>query len=440
MLWKAWDEQVMRPVAIKVLKAGPEALEALRKEGIAAGGLSHKNIVQIYDFNAAEGYLVGEFIEGRSLEETLNDQRTNKSWISQKQAVEILRQCLEALEHAHERNRVHGDVKPANILIRDRTGEVKLTDFGVAKILSARAEKFVDSAAPGGSVTYAAPEVLKGEKTAPDFQSDLFSLGMISYLLLTKRHPFVDETAIKSIPEMIESDYSPVSPRNLDSEITRNLEQLTMKLLAKDKGIRYKNARQALDSLLAEELGQIPCPNCGNKNPTAAKFCNDCGKQLFEEAKGKQPEVEAVLAAQSLFGQGLVYDAISKLEGALNEHPKFAMGWQQLGFIYNNIRKYESAESACSRAVALDSTLATAYQTRGFARSNLGNFDGAIADFNEALKKTSDPRRRAQILYHRGHSQMLAGNLDAACKDASEALKFNSANESAKWLQSVVCH
>jgi serine/threonine protein kinase len=441
-VWKAWDEQMARDVAIKVLHAQKEGLERLRKEGIIGGGLSHKNIVNFFDFNPEEGFLVMEFIEGKSLEEMLIDRRKEGSWVTHEEAIEILKQCLEALEHAHEKQRVHGDIKPANILLKERTGEVKLTDFGVAKILGGGMTD--DPSSPKGSVTYAAPEVIKGEKGAPDFQSDLFSLGMIAYLLLTTNHPFSDPAQLEDVPSRIASDTcKPFPPHEIDSSEPTKLEEVTLKLLEKDRGKRYKNSRQALTELLSEEPAMIACSQCGRKNPVGSKFCNECGEELFvaiEAKEGLSPIEEAFAKAHSLFQEGEVYDAIENLEAALDANPKVARGWSELGFMYNNIRKYEQAEEACTKAIELDPSLASAYQTRGFARSNLGRIGDSVSDFNVALEKTTEPRRKAQILYQRGYANMLAGKLDAACNDAREALKHNPDNEGARWLKSISCH
>ena len=261
-VWKAWDEQMARHVAIKVLHANEKAFERLHKEGIVGGGLSHKNVVNIFDFNPEEGFLVMEFVEGKSLNEILIERRKASTWITYDETAQILWQCLEAVEHTHHKQRVHGDIKPANILISEGTN-VKLTDFGVAKILSDTTAQ--DS--PKGSVTYSAPEVILGERGAPDFQSDLFSLGMVAYLMLAKNHPFADSAALEEIPERIVShDFAPAPPSRIDSRVPRKLDDITMRLLEKDRSKRYRNSRQALDDLESNQ------PQSGIRNGLKTMF------------------------------------------------------------------------------------------------------------------------------------------------------------------------
>jgi eukaryotic-like serine/threonine-protein kinase len=190
-VYRAQDAVLAREVAIKVLHRSLASdqgfVERFRREARAAATLNHPNIVAVYDWGAVDGiyYMVMEYVQGRSVRELLNaDGR-----LAPAQAAEILRQTLAALEHAHARGIVHRDLKPENILITN-DGVVKLTDLGLARAFADA--KNTRAGAVTGTVQYLAPEQIRGEPADP--RSDLYSLGIVAYELLTGDLPYTGET------------------------------------------------------------------------------------------------------------------------------------------------------------------------------------------------------------------------------------------------------
>jgi serine/threonine-protein kinase len=192
-VFRARDTVLAREVAIKVLHrslAGDQAfVDRFRTEARAAAGLSHSNIVAVFDWGAVDGiyYMVMEYVRGQGVRALLNrDGRLEPA-----QATEVLRQTLLALEHAHRQGIVHRDIKPENILVTTE-GVVKVADFGLARAYAEGRQ--TQAGTVTGTVQYLAPEQIRGEPADP--RSDLYSLGIVTYELLTGKLPFTGETAM----------------------------------------------------------------------------------------------------------------------------------------------------------------------------------------------------------------------------------------------------
>jgi serine/threonine-protein kinase len=192
-VFRARDAVLARDVAVKVLHrslAGDQAfVDRFRREARAAATLNHPNIVAVYDWGAVDGvyYMVMEHVAGRGVRDLLNA----LGRLEPAQAAEIVRQTLVALEHAHGHGIVHRDLKPENMLVQ-RGGVVKLTDLGLARAFADG--RATQAGTVTGTVQYLAPEQIRGEPADP--RSDLYSLGIVTYELLTGRLPFAGETAM----------------------------------------------------------------------------------------------------------------------------------------------------------------------------------------------------------------------------------------------------
>src|SRR6476660_699275 len=190
-VFRAHDAVLAREVAVKVLhrslSSDPGFVERFRREARAAATLNHPNIVAVYDWGAVDGiyYMVMEYVRGRSVRELLNA----SGRLAAAQAADIIRQTLAALEHAHAKGIVHRDLKPENILITT-DGVVKLTDLGLARAFADATN--TRAGAVTGTVQYLAPEQIRGEPADP--RSDLYSLGIVAYELLTGELPYTGET------------------------------------------------------------------------------------------------------------------------------------------------------------------------------------------------------------------------------------------------------
>ena len=256
IIYKARDTFLNRMVTIKVLRpeytSDEDFVKRFRREAQAIASLSHPNIVSIYDVGreADVHYLVMEYVEGDNLKNLIRQQGS----IPPEQAVEIARQVSEALQHAHENNIVHRDVKPQNILIT-KGGRAKLTDFGIAREATTATLTQTDTIV--GSVHYLSPEQARGETAGP--RSDIYSLGIVLYEMVTGKLPFQGDTPIGVALKHIQD--RPPSPSSLNPAVSSNLEKVITRAMAKIPADRYQTARNMsadLESLSgAGESGRI---------------------------------------------------------------------------------------------------------------------------------------------------------------------------------------
>ncbi len=435
----AKHQEIGRDVAIKVLTDGEGRFEDLQHEAWVQGKLSHPNIVSVYDFTVIDkrGHLVMEYIED-SLQKIFEKCSARQTKVSLEFALRIIKGCVEALAHARYLGVVHGDIKPANILVASNN-DPKISDFGVARLLGTPAMR------QQGSAKWAAPEVLRSWNKdgvwACDYQSDLFSLGIVAYVLLTGRHPFLDPAGVLSVEQVIlDDDIAPVFPTRDTEIIPERYATMTMKLIQRDKRKRYESAEEALADL--QERPMEPCSRCGQQNAEDAAYCNWCGRDLkAERIAGLSPFRRTVFVAHDLFVAKQDDQAIAKIEEFLGDEKNRAERWSDLGFTFNAFGWYRDAIIVCSKAIGINDKLASAYQTRGFAESNLGDFNPAINDFTTSLAclDTRNTVKRSQVLSQRGHAYLRLGKGTEACKDGKESLQLDPTNERAAWLVRMTC-
>jgi len=244
IIYKARDQVLGRLVTIKILQeqyANDQAfVEYLRHEAQAVARLSHPNIVRVYDvvFTEESHYIVMEYIEGQSLKQYI----AQNGPLPVEEALEIAKQILDALQHAHNHNIVHRDIKPHNILL-DVNKQVKVTDFGIAVALTGNTKTYSGDVV--GSVHYMAPEQVKGG--AASKQSDLYSAGVVIYEMLTGKRPFDGENAIGVAMQHLEGEITP--PHKLRPEISLELSAIIMRSLRKNPALRYSSAGEMRDNL-----------------------------------------------------------------------------------------------------------------------------------------------------------------------------------------------
>jgi tetratricopeptide (TPR) repeat protein len=237
------------------------------------------------------------------------------------------------------------------------------------------------------------------------------------------------------ISDLIKNDsYIPEKPSKLVEGIPEKYENIVMRLLEKDKNKRYPKAREVLDEW-REKIKTVQCPTCNAENPVLNKFCGQCGRALGLARESKSQPERDLYTAFTLFAAGRAQDAIKLIQQTLAKNKDFAKGWGQLGLMLNYERRYEEAEDACTKSIKIDPKPPSPYQTRGFARSNLGRFKKAIEDFTEALSRETDRKKQSMILYNRGYSKRLDGDFKGAHEDASKALELDEANAKAKRLR-----
>lgn len=324
-VWLAGDTELDMNVAIKTLHPSSGSITDLQKEARTQARLNHQNIAKINNVDIDERFISMEYIEGESLEHCLRAYITNKTWIQEGKAMQFLTQCFEALKYAHKKSVVHGDIKPANIMIH-RDDTIKLTDFGVAKVISEQSTGYSTNIVRRlGTITYMAPEVLNGEPRT--VKSDLFSLGILAYLLFTGRHPFYSThpSGLFSVRENILSDEEPTEPRKINPKIPEIHETVIMKMLAKNPEDRYTDVEKAYEEFT--DIGLL-CQFCDFKNPVNAKYCSQCGESLEkvrkDQYKGKSP-LELQNRAFQLNALGDYEEAIKFCDAAIKMEKNLPM-------------------------------------------------------------------------------------------------------------------
>jgi eukaryotic-like serine/threonine-protein kinase len=243
-VYLAEDEVLGRRVAIKILDdrhAGDDQfVERFRREAKNAASLSHPNIVSIYDRGEAEGtyYIAMEYLDGRSLKELI----VTRGPAPVNVAIDYARQILAAIRFAHRHGIVHRDIKPHNVLV-DAEGRLKVTDFGIAR---AGTSQMTEAGSIIGTAQYLSPEQAKGAPV--DQTSDLYSVGVVLYELLTGVVPFTGDTPVEIAMKHLSSP--PEAPSAKRAEIPRDLDMIVLRALAKDPADRYQNADE-MDADLA---------------------------------------------------------------------------------------------------------------------------------------------------------------------------------------------
>src|SRR6266545_4238288 len=241
-VYLAEDQELGRRVAIKILNdrhAGDEQfVERFRREAKNAAGLSHPNIVSIYDRGEemdGRYYIAMEYLDGRSLKELIVARGPAPIPI----AIDYARQILAALRFAHRNGVIHRDIKPHNILV-DTEGRVKVTDFGIARAEQAGAQQMTEAGSIIGTAQYLSPEQARG--TQVDKTSDLYSLGIVLYELLTGTVPFNGETPVEIAMKHLSAAPEPPSAKR--DEVPHALDMVVLRALAKDPRDRYQSAEE----------------------------------------------------------------------------------------------------------------------------------------------------------------------------------------------------
>ena len=247
-VYKAQDHKLNRLVAVKVMKAefreDTGFVQRFQKEAQAAAKLSHPNVVNVYDVGEDRGlyYIVMELVEGITLKNYIQ----KKGKLSVKEATSIAIQVSLGLEAAHNRGIIHRDVKPQNIMI-STDGKVKLSDFGIAKAMNSN----TITANVMGSVHYLSPEQAKGGYV--DARTDIYSLGIVMYEMLTGKVPFDGENAVSVAMMHINSDVP--APSKLNTAVSHTMDEIVMKAAARSPEQRYSSADELIEALDAAESG-----------------------------------------------------------------------------------------------------------------------------------------------------------------------------------------
>ena len=301
-VYLARDQMLDRPVAIKVLypefAADPAFVERFRREAQAAANLNHPSIVGVYDGGTYGGtnFIVLEYVRGRTLAEELAE----VGRLAPDRVAEVGAAIAGALSFAHRSGVVHRDVKPGNVLISAQ-GEVKVTDFGIARAAANAEDNLTQVGAVMGTATYFSPEQAQGRPVDP--RSDLYSLGVVLYELLVGRPPFVAETPLAVAYQHVQDPVP--SPRAANPAVPAGLDAIVVRLLQKDPAGRYESADALRADLQRFREGRniSAAPLAGGVAGAAAGVVAGAGAA---GAAGVDQPTQALLAATAVHAYGQV--------------------------------------------------------------------------------------------------------------------------------------
>lgn len=294
-VYKAQDKLLDRAVAVKILHQqyanDAEFVEKFRREATAAAKLAHPNIVNIYDVGEDGGsqYIVMEYVSGPTLKEVIQQ----KGCLEPIEAVRIAKEIASALESAHRNNLVHCDIKPHNILVMP-DGHIKVTDFGIARAVSASTMTYSGSVM--GSVHYFSPEQAKG--TVITTKSDVYSLGVVLYEMLTGQLPFNGETSVSIALKHLQEE--PVPIRQLNPSIPPVLEAIVQKAMSKDPADRpsstelYADLNQAKAMLADRGTSQEAVSN----DPFATRMIPRITPEMMAEQRSERPANKPIVSRE----------------------------------------------------------------------------------------------------------------------------------------------
>jgi serine/threonine protein kinase len=315
-VYKAYHPRLARYVAVKVLHShlaeGQDFLGRFEREARAVATLRHPHIAQAYDFDV-EGeiyYLVMEFIDGQSLEEKLAELSKRGEQLPLAETAQIIHQVAEALDYAHQQGMLHRDLKPSNVLL-DRQGQAFLVDFGIARMLSGT--QYTSTGELLGTPAYMSPEQGLGKTLTS--ATDIYSLGVMLYEMVTGRVPFDADTPYGVIHKHINDPLPP--PRQLRPDLPEALVQVLVTALAKDPGERYHSAGEmarALEWALAQKTPvKVDASARSGLPPTTASGSYATVKvEPLEESRLEQPAVAPAAAVPSKKEQSRPAEVVQK--------------------------------------------------------------------------------------------------------------------------------
>jgi len=324
LVFRATDMRTGHDVAVKILRpeynGDAEFLERFQREAVAASKMAHHNIVNLLDVGHEDNYhyLVLEFVRGRTLKAVIAE----KGLLPENIAAQIAIRILSALQHAHSNGIIHRDIKPENVLVNGE-GHVKVADFGIARVAGSNTLSKDDKVI--GSAMYFSPEQARGESVT--ISSDIYSVGVVMYEMLTGRIPFEGETPVAIALQHISSLPQPL--RSFNEQISPAMERVVLTALSKDPKNRYRNAsemaraiRAALEHPDALDDGlAVSAATDGRVRTTSSTGSNSSRTQVGMQRRRKKARMKHVLLMMALtlvvIG-ALAYGTVYIVQGIVN--------------------------------------------------------------------------------------------------------------------------
>jgi len=281
-VYLALDTILNRKVAVKVLRGDlandEKFVRRFQREALSASSLNHPNIVEMYDVGEDDGdfYIVMEYVEGKNLKQLIK----RRTKLSLPEVIDIMKQLTDGIAHAHDSFIIHRDIKPQNMLILDN-GLVKITDFGIAVALNST--QLTQTNSVMGSVHYLPPEQAAGKGAT--FKSDIYSLGILMYELVTGKLPFKGENAVEIALKQIKEPIPSVVEN--DESIPQSVENIILKACAKNPKNRYENVRDMYYDL-------CKCLDENNKNVDKLKYAYPEVDEVASKLPSKEEKEEVV--------------------------------------------------------------------------------------------------------------------------------------------------
>ena len=403
-VYAAFDADMNRRVAIKELnsESDPDLLSRFHAEAGTTASLTHKNIITVYDYSQQNGrpYLVMELLKGKTLLEVIG----SGTPMPLLEKLEIMYQVAEGLHYAHLRGVIHRDIKPGNIMVLPN-GEVKIMDFGIARLMGNTAARKTREGDLIGTVLYMAPESFRKYET--DNRTDIFAYGVLFYEFLTGEHPFSGNDAMAIMNRIMYDEAEPVCSRV--AGCPQSLDLLIRRLMMKDPETRYEDLS---DVLFDEEpiLRQLRKERADELSKEVAR--------LFEQGEidGLQPRVKHILSLDPRNEQGLIWQ--SKIRERTNR--KRAEKLCNQGREHMSSCRFREAVLCFEGALHLD--------------PNKSDLISLLEEANTALSRV---RRSAQLVSE-ARTERQSGNLDKAFAALSEAIELDPANQEAAQLRDSI--
>ena len=463
IVYKAIHPALKRHVAIKVLPSqftfDEQFVGRFHQEATAAAKLRHPNIVIIYDVEEDDDdthYIVMEYLAGRPLSQLIKDREA----FPLRRVLNITRQVADALDYAHGQGFVHRDIKPSNIIIGPQD-HATLTDFGIVK--AADGTSLTTTGAPVGTPEYMSPEQCEGHEV--DSRSDIYSLGIVLYEMLTGQVPFRADTPLVAMYHQVNK--APLPPRQINAELSQGVEQVVLKALAKKPEERYATAgelaqalersvseseeaseiQRRLESLYDEGTESLRAENWEEAIDRFEQVLaldpghRDTGEKLREARRGEM-FVRMYADAQELMEGREWGKAAEVLEALLDEEPRYRDA-QQLVEIARTVlatrREPEAPTVAVPKELAQQQEVAE-LSARGADLLERGDWQGAIEAFQSLLGLQPQHERAAGLLAQ-ARQEAEKEKVEKARLDRLERL-YTQAEEwmrQERWLEAVEC-